>query len=830
MPNSMKNPLLAKFQLLALILGWVFLAGCSPISRPEQIYQNSFVELGQNQEIGQTFVANFAGLTGIELYIQPGQVNSGALAVSLTDSPTSSEILSSAKIDLSSLNRTGYYLLQFPPLSQSSQNSYYLQVVTDSREGLLLGISGAESYLDGSLYQNGQPVESQLTFRLVYAPALAAAGFAREVLTWIWLIFAASLLFVLPGWGLIGFLWSGWDTRSLITRLSLSIGTSLAIYPLIFLWANLVGLQPVSSIAWLLPLLGLGLVFIQIRKQGWQLAKTRISLQKFRLTDLFLVLLISFLFFSRFWTIRTLDAPLWGDSYQHSLIVQLMLDNGGLFQSWQPYANLDTFSYHFGFHATAAVYAWFTQLTAPESVLWFGQILNVAAVLALYPLAVKVSGNKLAGVSAILIAGVLSQLPGDYVNWGRFTQLTGQTILPVCVFFAWTLFEKNELNWKHLFLNWLLAAGLALTHYRVAVFAILFIPAFWVFSVRHSNLISLTRLTILYGLGAGILFLPWLFSLVQGQILDMFGAQLSTPAADISEWDQTYNAIGSLQAYLPIYIWILSAVAAGWLLWKRVRSAVIFMIWWLFLLLAANPSWLGLPGTGAISNFALFIAAYIPAGVLIGTGITQVQHLFYPQNKTSNTTRKAGLRWIRSSVGIAAGLLLIFGTLQRMDDADPTLHALVTRPDVQAAAWINQNVAQDSRFLVNSFPAFGETSLAGSDAGWWLPLTAARQTSLEPLSASFEQDNSAASKPEIELVLSIQENGINHPNTLALMKQQQISHLYIGQRQGSINSPTPLLKLDEIHNNPSFEPIYHQDRVWIFVVHIPNDLSYTDQH
>ncbi|MFN2280805.1 MAG: hypothetical protein ACK2TZ_03005, partial [Anaerolineales bacterium] len=60
----------------------------------------------------------------------------------------------------------------------------------------------------------------------------------------------------------------------------------------------------------------------------------------------------------RFWVIRSLDAPMWGDSYQHTMIAQLIVDHGGLFDSWQPYAEMTTFTYHFGFHSLVAVFHW----------------------------------------------------------------------------------------------------------------------------------------------------------------------------------------------------------------------------------------------------------------------------------------------------------------------------------------------------------------------------------------------------------------------------------------------------------------------------------------
>ena len=65
---------------------------------------------------------------------------------------------------------------------------------------------------------------------------------------------------------------------------------------------------------------------------------------------------------TRLWIIRRIDLPMWGDSYQHAMIAQLLVDHKGLFESWAPYAELTSLNYHFGFHAAAAALGWFWAL------------------------------------------------------------------------------------------------------------------------------------------------------------------------------------------------------------------------------------------------------------------------------------------------------------------------------------------------------------------------------------------------------------------------------------------------------------------------------------
>ncbi len=507
---------------------------------------------------------------------------------------------------------------------------------------------------------------------------------------------------------------------------------------------------------------------------------------------------------------------MFGDSYQHSLIVQLFLDNGGLFQSWLPYANVETFTYHFGFHANTAVFAWLTGTSASGAVLWFGQILNILAVLVLVPLAVKIGKNPWAGIAAVLVAGLAIQMPSFFVNWGRYPQLAGLAILPVCTYFAWLLIKENQLDWQLLGLNWLLAAGLAVTHYRIVILAVLFLPACWLLYVRRATLkISLAN-TLLYGVGAGVLVFPWFFNLTKGNILNILNNQLSTPAQAVSTWQQAYNSIGDLSTYMPLWVWLSLAACSAGLLWLRSKPAATILVWWLLNLLATNPAWLGLPGTGTISNFTLFISAYLPAGILIGGSAGLVARTKNQQQPEPKLHFRATLLPVLLLAG--GCLLAIFGSLARMDDGQPANFALVTNPDLRAANWLQANTLPSDRFLVNAFKAFNDTAVVGSDGGWWLPLLAGRQTFLNPLNAGFEQGSGIPGSADAHIVDAIQNFGIGDPRVLELLAGHGITHIYIGQQNGSVNSDSPLLEIEDLLRNPDYAPVYNQDRIWIFKV------------
>jgi hypothetical protein len=63
----------------------------------------------------------------------------------------------------------------------------------------------------------------------------------------------------------------------------------------------------------------------------------------------------------------------------------------------------------------------------------------------------------------------------------------------------------------------------------------------------------------------------------------------------------------------------------------------------------------------------------------------------------------------------------------------------------------------------------------------------------------------------------IETYGITHPTTMETLREFGVTHVYIGQQQGSVNYSGPLrLNPAELSNDSHFNPIYHQDRVWIY--------------
>jgi hypothetical protein len=71
------------------------------------------------------------------------------------------------------------------------------------------------------------------------------------------------------------------------------------------------------------------------------------------------------------------------------------------------------------------------------------------------------------------------------------------------------------------------------------------------------------------------------------------------------------------------------------------------------------------------------------------------------------------------------------------------------------------------------------------------------------------------------LITEIQTKSLDHPDVLRMLKERGISNVYIGEQQGRVNNPNPILDPDKILTSPYYQPIYHEDRVWIFKILFP---------
>jgi hypothetical protein len=634
---------------------------------------------------------------------------------------------------------------------------------------------------------------------------------------------AALLLWVLPGFGVLAA--SRIHVQTWLERVGISIGLSLCLYPVTFLLFDLLNLRTNLGLAWTPALIGLvALAFCAVRdwpalQLRWQNRRPLLSPRRWRMSapSLLALLTIGAVIFVRFDAVHHFVAPAWGDSVHHTVIVQLLLENQGLFQNWSPYAQLDTFTYHFAFHAASTAWAVVTGQTADQAVLWTGQALNIGAVLVLAPLAVRVSrGSLWAGVAAMLLAGLLLSMPAYYVNWGRYTQLSAQVILPILLWALDDLWQSHKRpGLTHVGLIALLAAGLVLAHYRVTVLAGVAGIAWTIWGLwrwRGAWRMGAERLLALGGaaLLALILVLPWLIQVRSGRLGTVARSIAGQDVRNEAFWQEFLSLPALFAEHYPGWLFSVGVLLLLLSLWRAPSLGIPMLLWTSLGFLLTNPYLVGLPGLGYVTNFLAIIGFYIPLAVLIGWAWSLLP----------------AAPWLRAFPRLTQGVMallvlggMVYGVQQQLRMVDPFFQ-MVTEEDLAAFDWIRQHTEpEESLFLVNEFPAYSNSLVVGSDAGWWLPYYTQRRTTLPPILLFSEQlSPHSPTRPEIvQLERSIRASQGDPDLFTAILCESGITHIFLGQKQGQVGfGDTQLIHQAWLHPVPAFSLLYQAGnaQVW----------------
>lgn len=804
-------------QALALTLCLATLTiGCIPTKKQLDVYQplaeEPAGEIRQDRTIGQTFLSHYSGLCQIDVLLATyARQNTHLVTFHLRESPQSTTDLVTITFDAADVQDNAYRSFTFTPIPNSAERSYYFffdSPTSTNGDAITAWATPQEVYSEGAFYKRNAAQSGDLAFRTYYSYSpivlisVAARGLPRSVVP----LLTGVLLLILPGWALLSLV--GSELHPLSDKLVLICALSLSLYPVLLALCKVVGLH--LSASWLWCLLA-GSAIIIAWKEWSKRQQFSASRRKLQYQDALFLLLAFFVLLSRLLTAPELRIPLWADSYQHSVITQLIAENGGLFDSWEPYAPLRSFTYHFGFHAVTAFYQWLSGLRAPASVFWMAQAINALAVLSLYPLAVCLSNNRWAGLVAVAVAAWLSPMPAYYVNWGRYTQLAGQFILVVA---CWLTVEFLETPGRHaaqLALLGLLLAGLFFTHYRVTLFYLVFLVTYllWETWRRRKNRFSVRELwlrTAMILLIALLLVASWGIPLalryLPGLVQSYASGGSENPRAE------GYNLLSNSLRWIPIAFSIPAFVGLIIGLWRKERGVILMAVWTVGLLLLANPNKLGLPGQGVVDNFAVTIALYIPGSIVIGNAIPWVERVSH--------------RWpytypVLAIILVPAALL---GVAHSPDIVDFS-YQLVTPQDEAAMVWIRENTPPDAVFAVNTIFTYQGSLVSGSDAGWWIPLLARRRTTLPPQIYNIEDQPYPGYRQDLRtLTKLLLEEPLDAPETLSTLQKWGVTHVYVGLHRDQLPFGWARggLTNERLLNTAHYRPLYLYDGVGVFKV------------
>ncbi|MEI7643900.1 MAG: hypothetical protein WCJ55_06435 [Chloroflexales bacterium] len=614
---------------------------------------------------------------------------------------------------------------------------------------------------------------------------------------------ACLALLLFPGLALLRLCWD--SPLALDERLPLALSLSCAVPPLLLLASDQVGLRWGGPLAWA-ALGACALIAFWPRRGPLQPAPE----SPYAVLTLALITVASLAV--RLYATRDLVMGQFGDSVHHTIIAQLLVDNGGLFRSWQPYAQLTTLTYHYGFHSVVAWFSWLSGVPTRLALLAVGQMQSALAAPLLYLLTLRLSGSRSAALWAALIAGLITAMPGYYASWGRYTQVGGQMVLiSVCVAWAALLDMATEPRpvWPALVrlgvLTGISTAGLALTHYRVAVFAVCFVLAYTIYllaaRVRSGrSFMWLAGAGLASGGLAILLALPWLLRLREGQLMQIGGHFISQNIGT-----EGANSIPEVivRMVAPWPLVALSAAAIGLLIWRRQWSGLALPLCAALVGVAANPYLVGLGGAGAITNFAVMIASYLLLAPLAGVTLGELG------------TWAGRLPWGRY-LAPATGVALAAWGLSWQPTNIERANELFRPADLAAMDWISAKTAPGDRVFVNSFTAYEGTLYAGSDGGWMLTFFSGRATNLPPITYGSE----AGPDPDYLLRVNAENAAVlAHPvdsrEAAAALRAAGFRYLYDGPAASPGNEYLDPTRIDA---SPLYAQVYHRDGVTIWRV------------
>ncbi len=653
-------------------------------------------------------------------------------------------------------------------------------------------------------------------------------------------------LYLAPGLALLRLLWPADQPFLLLGRLGLALGVSTALPPLLLLLFKLLRLPWGASTTWLYLLLSLVIAIgprririLSLEALVTTMGRAARTLRQWKPGSAGVALIgISIAtLLVRLYTVHDLPAGLSDNSYQHTLMAQLLVDNHGLFSSWEPYAPLTTFTYHFGFHANAAFVHWVTGFDLARSVLLSGQIINAILAPLMCTLVIALGGQAWAGVWATLITGFVGLLPAFAVAWGRYTSLTGMVVL-VAVVVCWIALAERSLAlerpvdgqpwlrsaarraWRLLLLAALMLTAMLLTHYLVSIFAALFVAAYLLGLVLERScwcsIAVLAVLSTLVCVLALVLTAPWLLNLLNG-----FLVRNATAFVDGSVGASRIAERAFLGPIVPLYgrSTVLAAALLGLCIaaWRREWRMALPGLWSILLLFCVVPQVVGLPGAGLIDQITAFSALCLTLPPLAGYALAHAG--------SAIAARRPRL------ASVLAGMLILVaigtGAYRQSRLIESTGEQVVTWADMTAMEWVRANTPANARFLANSTPGYGGALVLGTDAGWWIPLLAGRATNLPPMTYGSELSATPDFARSVNrLSATLRDRPLTdlrptlvdptQPAAFQALRDAGISYIYSGAISASGARATDRIDTARLRGDARFRLVYDQGGVEIF--------------
>ncbi len=598
------------------------------------------------------------------------------------------------------------------------------------------------------------------------------------------LIIVLIAMLTLPGWALLS-LNDSWRRWRGLQRWILAVGISIACYPVLF-----------YGIRAALPFLTVGpyktgvLLLSCAAVIGWRMRGHWKEQFTFDRLEWVAIGVFGMTLFTRFWIIRDQPYPAWSDSLHHALLTQLTAVQGKLPTSLEPYFPIPLGQYHLGLYSLSATAQGLARVPAHTALLWTAQVLNGLCGLGVYLVLDRKVGRVGAVVGAAVV-GLLSHQPAFYVNWGRFTQLSSQTILLIAWLVTWEAIATWKLSWPehkakilwHTVCAAVLSGAVFLLHFRVAAFyaPLVMMSVVWeLWKARQEKRFApAVWRTMAIGVAALFVVTPALWEAMHGYVstsLSLANSNQSITVREISETTQRYFEFPwSSMPYLVAHTWLMIlgglSIAVGLL--RRSKLVIASLLWTLVLYSLGNAYLLGLPLLSFTNLGAVLIMLYLPLGLVVGAAMEEALML-------------CGPRWRKRSARLVIALVLIGGfggSRIRVTDIEPHRY-FVTPEDIAAMKWIEENTPPDALFAVNTY-FWLPRAPHGTDAGYWIPYLTGRQMTAGVMLLSLGGNDYRSIV--VEMSQAVEQLEVDN-DALEKLQALGVDYVYVGQR-GDFSSP-----------------------------------------
>ena len=394
------------------------------------------------------------------------------------------------------------------------------------------------------------------------------------------------------------------------------------------------------------------------------------------------------------------------------------------------------------------------------------------------------------------------------MNWGRFTQLSGQTILPIAwlatweALAAWRRRRRGADRVSMTVVAAILCGALPLLHFRVAVF---YVPLFvlvvgWELCQTLRNNEAPGRL--LWGavgisaLAAGIAaagLVPTLIVVVRKLLSHPYAS-----GAQVAYYRFPWETVPVLAG--KWWLLVLAGLASLVGLARRQPLVIVSVIWVLVLLLLGNAHYLGISWLNLTNLGAVLIMLYLPCAVVTGTFAEALIKVLGAQHQDR----------ARRLIVAATVMACFLASHVRVTEVEPHRY-FVTEEDVAAMDWIRDNTDPDATFAVNTYFWLPENP-HGTDGGYWIPYFTGRNISAGVMLLSLATPEYQA---RVILMSEAEERLADGAPAVADLRSLGVDYVYVGA-MGDFSGPG--LSTEKLSEVAELTLAYHSPRVAVFEI------------